>query len=178
MRGLPPATLDPANSATPLDYFDKLKSPAATASGKDKDRFHFTYSTPQWLTLSQSGVTFGYGFQVAWVHDTAPDRVAMVAYVEPGSPAAAAGIARGAAILDVDGALVADGTAATLNAGLYPEAAGNHTFVFRDPGASTDRTLTLTAQALASTPVLKVATLPAPNQSVGYILFNDHIATA
>ena len=178
VRGLPPATLDPANSATPLDYFDKLKSPATTASGKDKDRFHFTYSTPQWLALSQSGVTFGYGFQVAWVHDTAPDRVAMVAYVEPGSPAAAAGIARGAAILDVDGAVVADGTAATLNAGLYPEAAGNHTFVFRDPGASTDRTLTLTAQALASTPVLKVATLPAPNQSVGYILFNDHIATA
>ena len=178
VRGLPPATLDPANSATPLDYFDKLKSPATTASGKDKDQFHFTYSTPEWLALSQSGVAFGYGFQVAWVDDTAPDRVAIVAFVEPGSAAAAAGIARGAAILDVDGAVVADGTAATLNAGLYPEAAGSHTFVIRDLGASADRTLTLTAQALASTPVLKVATLPAPNQSVGYILFNDHIAPA
>ena len=38
--------------------------------------------------------------------------------------------------------------------------------------------MTLTAQPLASTPVLKVATLPAPNESVGYLLFNDHIATA
>ena len=65
-----------------------------------------------------------------------------------------------------------------MNAGLFPKAAGDHTFVIRDLGASTDRTVTLTAQPLASTPVLKVATLPAPNQSVGYILFNDHIATS
>ena len=61
VRGLPPATLDPANSATPLDYFDKLKTTATTASGKDKDKFHFTYPTPEWIALSQSGVSFGYG---------------------------------------------------------------------------------------------------------------------
>ena len=100
----PPATLDPADSATPLDYFAKLKSPATTPSGKDKDEFHFTYPTPEWIALSQSGVSYGYGFQAALVDDTAPDRVAVVAFVEPGSPAAAAGIARGTAILAVDGA--------------------------------------------------------------------------
>jgi len=178
VRGLPPATLDPANSATPLDYFAKLKSPATTASGKDKDQFHFTYPTAEWIALSQSGVSYGYGFQVALLDDTAPDRVAIVAYVEPGSPAAANGIARGTEILDVDGAAVSDATAATINAGLFPTGAGTHTFVVRDAGASATRSVTLTAQSLASTPVLKVATLPAPNQSVGYILFNDHIATA
>ena len=127
VRGLPPATLDPANSATPLEYFDKLKSPATTASGKDKDEFHFTYPTPEWIALSQSGIAYGYGFQVALLDDTAPDRVAVVAYVEPGSPAAAAGITRGTAIVAVDGADVADGAAATVNAGLFPEAAGDHT---------------------------------------------------
>ena len=100
----------------------------------------------------------------------------MVAFVEPGSPAVAAGITRGTTLVGVDGVNVADGAAAIVNAGLFPKAAGDHTFVIRDLGASTDRTVTLTAQALASTPVLKVATLPAPNQSVGYILFNDHIA--
>ena len=178
VRNLPAATLDPANSATPLDYFDKLKSPEVTASGKAKDEFHFTYPTPEWIALSQSGVSYGYGFQVALVDDTAPDRVAIVAYVEAGTPAAAAGIARGTAILEVDGALVSDGSATVLNAGLFPDATGSHTFVVRDVGASTTRTVTLTAQALASTPVLKVATLPAPNQNVGYILFNDHIATS
>ena len=178
VRGLPAATLDPANSATPLEYFNKLKSPATTASGKDKDEFHFTYPTPEWIALSQAGVSYGYGFQVALVDDTAPDRVAMVAYVEPGSPAVAAGITRGTTLVGVDGVDVADGAAAVVNAGLFPKAAGDHTFVIRDVGASTDRTVTLTAQALASTPVLKVATLPAPNQSVGYILFNDHNAPA
>jgi hypothetical protein len=49
VRALPPATLDPANSATPLEYFEKLKSPLITASGKAKDEFHFTYPTPEWL---------------------------------------------------------------------------------------------------------------------------------
>jgi C-terminal processing protease CtpA/Prc len=178
VRGLPAATLDPANSATPLDYFDKLKSAEVTASGKAKDQFHFTYPTPEWIALSESGISYGYGFQVALVDDTAPDRVAIVAYVEPGTPATAAGIARGTEILEVDGAVVADGTASVLNAGLFPKSAGPHTFVVRDVGASTTRTVTLTAQLLASTPVLKVATLPAPNQKVGYILFNDHIATS
>ena len=38
--------------------------------------------------------------------------------------------------------------------------------------------MTLTAQSLASTPVQNVGTLPAPNQSVGYMLFNDHIGTS
>ena len=178
VRALAAATLDPANSATPLEYFDKLKSPLTTATGKDKDQFHFTYPTPEWIALSQSGTAHGYGFQVALVDDTAPDRVAVVAFVEPGSPAAVAGIARGTAIVRVDGAVVADGNADILNAGLYPDATGDHVFVVRDLGAASDRTVTLRAQAIVSTPVLKVATLPAPNQAVGYLLFNDHVATA
>ncbi len=178
VRALPAATLDPANSTTPLDYFAKLKSPLLTASGKPKDQFHFTYFTPDWIALSQAGVSYGYGFQIALLDDSAPDRVAVVAFTDPGTPAAAAGIARGTAILDVDGANVADGSAATLNAGLFPKAAGPHTFTIRDLGSSSTRVVTLTAQPLASTPVQNVRTLPAPNQSVGYMLFNDHIATA
>ena len=178
VRELPAATLDPANSATPLEYFDKLKSPLVTPSGKAKDQFHFTYPTPEWLALSQSGVSYGYGFQVAMIDDSAPDRSAVVAFVEPGSPAAVAGIARGTAIVNVDGASVADGSKDVLNAGLYPDGAGTHTFLVRDLGASSDRSVTLTAAPLAATPVLKATTLPAPNQSVGYLLFNDHVATA
>ncbi|MCE9660448.1 MAG: peptidase S41 [Burkholderiales bacterium] len=178
VRALPPATLDPANSATPLDYFNKLKSPLLTASGKAKDEFHFIYPTPDWIALSQSGVSYGYGFSVALVDDTAPDRVAVVAFTDAGTPAAAAGIGRGAAILAVDGAAVADGAAATINAGLFPKAAGPHTFTLRDLGAASTRDVTLTAQQLASVPVQNVRTLPAPNQSVGYMLFNDHIGTS
>ncbi len=178
VRDLPAATLDPDAYSTPQAYFKVLKSPLITPSGRDKDRFHFTYSTPAWVALARSGVSYGYGFQIALLASTAP-RSAVVAYTDPGTPAAAAGITRGATIVTVDGVDFANGTdTATLNAGLFPTAAGNHTFVIRDVGSSANRTVTLAAAAIASTPVQNVKTLPAPNAGVGYMLFNDHIATA
>ena len=178
VRALPATTLDPNAYATPQSYFAVLKSPLTTASGKPKDEFHFTYTTPAWVALSQSGVSYGYGFQIALLSAT-PPRSAVVAFTDPGTPAVAAGIARGATIVTVDGVDLASGSdTATLNAGLFPTAPGNHTFVIRDQGSSSNRTVTLAAQALASTPVQNVKTLPAPNASVGYLLFNDHIATS
>ena len=178
VRVLPAATLDPTMYATPIDYFAALKTPLTTASGKPKDKFHITYDTPAWVALSQSGVSYGYGFQVALVAST-PPRSAIVAFTEPATPATANGIARGAAIVTVDGVDLANGSdVATLNAGLFPTAAGAHTFVIRDLGSATTRSVTLNAQAITETPVQNVMTLPPPNASVGYILFNDHIATA
>jgi hypothetical protein len=38
-----PANLNMADYQTMLDYFAVLKTPAITASGRPKDRFHFTY---------------------------------------------------------------------------------------------------------------------------------------
>ena len=180
VRVLPAATLDPTMSATPIDYFAKLKTPLTTASGKPKDQFHFTYDTPTWIALSTAGVSYGYGFGVALVVAKAPNRIAMVGFLEPGTtPASANAIARGAAILTVDGVDLANGTdVATLNEGLFPTVGKAHTFVIRDQGAATTRTVTMTAQAIIETPVQFVQTLPAPNASVGYMLFNDHIATA
>src|SRR5688572_16239281 len=51
---------DPSLSTTP-DYFNLLKTTAVTTSGRPKDRFHLTYPTSEWLTLSQSAVEAGYG---------------------------------------------------------------------------------------------------------------------
>ena len=177
VRALSAATLDPNAYATPQAYFAVLKSPLTTASGKPKDQFHFTYDTPTWVALSLSGVSYGYGFEVALLSAT-PPRSAVVAYTEPGTPATANGIARGAAILTVDGVDLAAGDPAALNAGLFPTTIGTHTFVVRDQGSATTRSVTLTAQSITETPVQNTRTLPAPNDKVGYLLFNDHIATA
>ena len=98
-----PASVRAANYATPQAYFDALRTPALTASGKPKDRFHFRYNTPEWQALSQSGAAVGYGFELV-VIKTTPPRDIRVAYTESGTPATAAGIARGAKILFVDGA--------------------------------------------------------------------------
>ena len=181
VRALSAATLDPNNYTTAVKYFNALKSPLLTTSGKAKDQFHFIYDTPTWVALSQSGVSYGYGFEFAWESNT-PPRKAVIVYSNAGTPAAANGIGRGAQILAIDGADLVNGNTQaavdTLNAGLFPTVAGNHVFTVLDLGATASRTVTLAAAALAPSTVQNVKTLPAPNQSVGYMQFNDHLATS
>ena len=164
---------------TVQDYFAVLKTPAVTASGKPKDRFHFTYPTAVWEALAQSGVQAGYGVQ--WVIVAPyPPRSVVVAYTEPGGPAESAGIARGAQVLAVDGVDLVNGSdVATLNAGLFPTASGeSHSFSILDRGASSPRSVAMTSALVQGAPVQAVATLPTGTGPVGYFLFNDHLGTA
>ena len=149
---------------------------------RTKGKFHFTYPTLEWEALSGNGTQAGYG--ATWTMSSAyVPRIVMVACTEPNSPATAPGVAlaRGTQILSVDGVdLVNDATPAgvnVLNAGLFPASAGEpHTFVVRDLGASGTRSITLVSGNVISTPVQGVGTLSAGQ--VGYMLFNDHIASA
>jgi len=89
---------DPAGYSTTSAYFDVLKTTATTASGNPKDKFHFTYATADWVALSQSGVEAGYGVQ--WtIISSRPPRQVVVAYTDPGTPATAANLARGAQVM-------------------------------------------------------------------------------
>ena len=176
------ADRDPALDATSLAYFNTRKTSAVTASGRARDQFHFTYTTADWEALSQSGVSAGYGIE--WVLlATTPPRAAVVAYTEPGSPAVAANLTRGVRVLRIDGVdLVNDNTQAgvdTLNAGLYPSAAGqSHTFQVQELNGTT-RTLTMVSANVTSAPVQSVQIYATGSgASVGYMLFNDHLATA
>src|SRR5438477_8707123 len=47
---------NPANFTKDADYFRVLKTAQTSASGHPKDKFHFTYATASWESLSQSGV--------------------------------------------------------------------------------------------------------------------------
>ena len=172
---------DPGLYATP-EYFRLLKTTQKTPSGADKDRFHFTYPTEEWIALSQSGVSVGYGAYITLLRRS-PPREAVVAYTEPHSPADAAGLARGTRILEIDGVdLVNGGTQAdvdVLNAGLFPSAEGeSHEFVVQDLGATQTRTVTMQAVPVTSDPVQHVTVLDTDSGPVGYLLFNDFIATA
>lgn len=178
VRGLPATTLDRTNYATPLDYFNALKTPLNDAAGQPKDKFHFIYPTTTWDNLSLSGVSFGYDFEVALLA-ASPPRSAIVAYTDDGAATGQGGIARGATIVTVDGVDFANGSdVAALNAGLFPTVAGPHTLVVRDLGATTTRTVQVNARAITENPVQDVKTLTTPTGTVGYMLFNDHIATA
>jgi carboxyl-terminal processing protease len=164
------------------DYFDLLKTTATTLSGRDKDQFHFTYPTDVWEDLSQSGIEVGYGAQ--WmIVDRTPPRKVVIAFVEPGTPAASASanLSRGAEVLMVDGVDVVNANTQaavdTINAGLFPDTAGTpHTFRIRE--ASGDRDVTMTTAAITHDPVPTVSVIDPTGVPVGYLLFNDHIATA
>ena len=166
-----------ASKYTAMDaYFQALKTPQKTATGKLKDAFSFTLGTAEWEALSQSGVEAGYGATFALV-SRSPPRKAVVAYTEPNTPAtsAPASLTRGVEILNVDGAAVVDGNKDVLNAGLFPTDTNPHTFTVLDHG--TQRTFSMTPASILSVPVKNVGFLP-NNPGVGYILFNAHIGTA
>nr|WP_298718549.1 S41 family peptidase [uncultured Steroidobacter sp.] len=169
------------NGVSTANYFEALKTPATTASGRAKDQFHFTYPTAVWDQLSQSGVEVGYGVQ--WiVLAGAPPRKVVVAYVEPGTPAATASLGRGAEVLMADGVDVVNATGSNvpdqLYAALYPSAAGQtHTFQIRETSGAV-RNLSMRSVEVTHQPVLVSSTLDQSGVRVGYLLFNDHIATA
>jgi hypothetical protein len=169
---------DPALTANVLDYFALQKTTATTASGRARDRFHFTYGTDEWRQLSQAGSSTGYG--ILWdLGSASPPRRLVVAFVETGSPADKAGVVRGMQVQSIDAVDFINDTTATgidtLNRGISPTANGQlHVFVLRDRNGVT-RTASLTSATVIETPVPAYRVLPG---SIGYILFNDHIATA
>ncbi len=172
-----PSTLKAADYPTAQTFFDVLRTPALTASGKPKDRFHFFYDSAVWYQLSTLGEAPGYGFQAALLK-TSPPRDIRVAYTEPGTPASSttSGVMRGDRILEIDGVDAVNGAATdTLNAGLFPSNAGEtHLFKVQNPAGAV-RTVSLQSQIIASTPVQNVQVLDTAAGKTGYLLFNEHI---
>ncbi len=172
--------LNPALYTT-VNYFPLLMTSATTASGAPVDKFHFTYATSTWESLSRQGVVAGYGVTFSIVAST-PPRTVVVALVDPSASGQAATLARGATVQSIDGVDINSNDTngvATLNAGLAPATVGeSHTFTVLDLNSSTPRTITLISASVTETPVPVVSTLTSNGTKVGYILFNDHIATS
>lgn len=169
---------DPAAHTTPA-YFDLMRTFATTPSGADKDQFHFTYDTEEWGLLSQQGISAGYGADVVLIASTPPRR-AVVALVQPGSPAAAAGVTRGSAVVEVDGADLVNGdNVETLNAGLFPSGAGeSHDFTIEDFDGSNRRAITLVSAAVTEETVPVSQVFDTAAGPVGYMVFSSFLATA
>ena len=141
--------VDPATGGDRLAYFGLLRTAAVTASGEDKDDFHFSQSTEAFLESRNSAPTSGYGVRFVAFSSSVP-RDFRIQYTEPNSPASAVvtglvNFPRGAKILEVDGVDLVSGGATqaeldTLNNGLFPATAGeSHTFRIQDVGAASSR---------------------------------------
>ena len=177
-----PTKYDPGTSfAQAVDYFNVLKTPLITASGKPKDNYHFTYTSERWDALNTKGVDIGYG--VTWSRNTGPNlpRTWLATTVEPGSPAAAAGLRRGDLLATVDGVdFINAGDSASvakINAGLFPVTAGeSHRLSVRrgDAGIAA----TLVSANVATVPVQNTQVIDTPTGKVGYLTFGSHNAVS
>lgn len=175
------AAYNGANVPQALDnYFDALRSPALTASGRRRDQFSFTYPTAEWNALSQSGVSAGFGAE--WLLGSpTPPRNIRVAFVDPSTPAASAGLGRGMTLVSVDGVSADDSTSTgidRLNSALFAPVAGrSYTFVLRDRN-QVDRVVAMTAAQVTRTPVPTTRVIDTASGRVGYITFHDHMRPA
>ncbi len=173
------------NYAVPADYFYALlvKSEDHPWYATDPDAtFSFTASQAEMDAFFQSASSVGYGTNfVADPIPAQPDHSYIrVSYSEPGSPAAQQNMVRGAIINKINGTDISQVTSANLRSALYPTQAGqSNTFEIIDAGATSPRSVTLTAAAVTSSPVLTSSIINTNDgKKVGYIVFNDHIAPA
>lgn len=174
--------VNPANADSAVEYFQRLVTPALTASGAPKDKYHYADSTEVSEARYVEGRAYGYGLGLVF-YSSYPPRDLRVAYVEPGSPAAVAGIKRGTKILRIDGIdLVNDNTNSgidTLNQGLFPEDLGAvHSFHVQEINSASPRVVTLQSADVTTVPVFLNKIFDTNSGKVGYIVFNSHIQTA
>lgn len=172
---------DPTGITT-AQYFNMLKTQQVTASGRDKDRFHFTYDTSVWQQLSQQGVEVSYGAQ--FIGQLSPQSTLQiyVAFVEPGTSASVANLTRGVEVLMAENITVAnvdtDAEFDSLEAILFPSTAGQlRTLRVRDL-TGTVRDVSLASGPVTNSPVPVANVIDQGGVPVGYLLFNDHVATA
>ncbi len=178
------ADRDPASVPAVLDYFDTQKTTVVLPNGRNKDEFHFTYDTAEYYALSQSGTSVGYG--ISW------DLVRSVPPPATGRPVRAGRDAgrcsRASRAAQKSCAWTASTWCQRQHAGRRRHAergacstrcrAPAHSLVFRDRDTGAQRTVSLTAGAVTLDPVPLVRVLPTASGNLGYLLFNDHIATA
>ncbi len=173
---------NPAGFDDPVEYFALLKTTAQTASGKDKDEFHFTQTTADYLRERNAEPFASYG-AVLVAFSTTPPRDIRVSYTDPGTPASQEimgqpNLQRGSKIIEIDGIDLVNTNSQSeldiLNAALFPENAGAmHTFVVEDPGVAGTRSVTLTSADIAPRAVNLTDVIDTPSGKVGYA----HITT-
>jgi len=167
--------VNPANYNDPLDYFAILKTNAITASGKDKDEFHFTRDTTEYEQATQTGISVSYGIDWELV-SAAPPRELYIRFIQPASPAdePSLNLRRGTKIIAIDGVDVEFGDDVdTLNAGLFPSENGEtHTFTVQDVGSTDQRDVVLSATEVVEDPVPYAQIINTATGRVGYMMFN------
>jgi hypothetical protein len=167
----------PAAYGTVDDYFKALLNTGDATF--PADRWSYVSTTESFNRFFGQGRTVGYGVMVAGLEVAGhPELPLYVRYVEPGSPAAAAGLVRGDQILSINGSSAASVISANDFSALSATAEGM-SLNLRVRNAVGDRDLTLTSANYALVPVTNASVVTSPNgRKVGYLMVKDMISQA
>jgi len=143
------------------------------------DRWSYRSDTSDYQRRFLDGQTLSFGVMVAALEVTGrPDLPLYVRYVEPGSPAASAGLARGDQLLSINGRSVVDLISANDFSALSASSAGQ-SLQLSVRNAAGDRQLSLSAAVYNLVPVANTSIVRSPNgRAVGYLMVKDMIDQA
>jgi carboxyl-terminal processing protease len=159
-------------------YFTALQYITDSAE-LDYDRFSRRETDESFNRFFGDGNTLGYGVSVAGLEvGTDGSKPLYVRYVEPASPAAAQGVARGDQVLSLNGRSAASVISSEDFSALTANAAGETlSLVLQRNGVQ--RTVSLTAAVFALTPVRNAAVLTTSGgRKLGYLLVNNMVSQA
>ena len=180
----------PTGFATVAGYFDALLYRGgdlipgdATGARWPSDSYSGFQTTESFNRFYGDGQTLGYGVAVAGLEVTQPTpqpaQPLVIRYIEPLSPAAAAGLVRGERVMSLNGRSAADIIAANDFSALTPNLAGDRLTLMVRNAAGVDRTVIVTAAVFSLTPVQNAQVLFSPNgRRLGYVFVKDMIDQA
>ncbi|MAJ87453.1 MAG: peptidase [Cellvibrionales bacterium TMED148] len=171
--------IDPRIVPTTSEYFELMKTDSLSESGAPKDKYHFTEDTETWNDYFQRGANVGYGMRLASSTESGEAYRLFVLYSEPQSPAAIASLKRGTEIISINNEAVSGGLSQSMYDSLFPGEVGEeNSFEVILRGSDQSQELNITSSEIVITPVQKVSIFDHGGATVGYLLFNQHIASA
>lgn len=155
--------------STPRNYFDALLV-------KEKDQFSYTLSKAEAEGFFESGLQLSLG--LLWAYDE--NYSLRVRFVEPNSLADQSGIKRGDYLTSINNQYISTLNEQQIADALYPTVNTAITLVLFDATTGNQKQITITGQNIVTSPVpyYTIISNPSTQQKIGYLLFNDHIATA
>jgi carboxyl-terminal processing protease len=166
----------PAGFADAQAYFDALLY-TGTSATFPADRWSSSQTTESFNRFYGDGATLGYGVTVAGLElDRNGNLPLYVRYIEPLSPAAAQGVARGDRVLSINGRSAAELITAD-DFGLLTPANAGDTITLALRRGNVDRTVTLRAAIYNPTPGKGTRVFTSTGgRRIGYVMVKDMIS--
>jgi hypothetical protein len=169
----------PGPYADALAYLEALRY-TGTDSRFPADRWSYTQGSDAFNSFFTNGMALGYGMAVAGLELSKDgSKPLYVRYVDPGSPAAAAGIQRGDRVTQIAGRAASEVVAADDFSALTASAPGQTLAITTTRAGSPQFSGLLTAASYNLVPITGTAVLQSPaGRKLGYVAVKDMISQA